>query len=117
MITPPGKSSVHRKLLCGALAGASDVETLYDHLADGAFARIDITNPDLSIRCVAAEDASDGDERAWLQVQWRLGSPRKHHPNRGRKRALQRALAQSMYVVALRHGQMLDTHEKCAALQ
>lgn len=45
-------------------------DALFDHLTDNinVFARLDITIPDISLRCVAEEDASDGDERAWLQV-------------------------------------------------
>lgn len=59
---------MHRKLLCGALAGPCGRDALFDHRTDNAFARLDLTIFDISFRCVAEEDASDGDERAWLQV-------------------------------------------------
>lgn len=67
-ITPPGKSSVWRKLSCGALAGRIH-ESGCEMIIIFFFGRIYLSDFDISVRCLAKEDASDGHERYIHEIQ------------------------------------------------
>jgi hypothetical protein len=69
VITPPGKCSVWRKLSCGALAGGFHNMPVNELGYLTYLCRIYLPNINISVRCLAKEDASGWHEGHICEVQ------------------------------------------------